>query len=132
MLHKNVVDEVVHEARVILVELSPVINTTVDTENMYDIHINLGKKRGSVPYAVAVSYDEDAGYFIDIDDATWEFQHDAEAFRLEAIELFNAIIDKRVRITKRKFLKVINTGTTATIVGISAKGVRPGSKKPKI
>lgn len=62
-----------------------------------------------------LSYDKDAGYFVDIDSVTWEFQDNDKLFHSEVIRLLKAIRNNKVKIIRKRFLGIITTGYEAYI-----------------
>ena len=115
---KSTINDLSNEAKDILGIFGPSIVIAADAKNIYDVRINLDtKKKLNPPHLIALSYDKDAGFFIDIDGATWEFQDDETSFRSEAIRLFEAVRNEKVKITKKKLFGVITLGYEAHIIG---------------
>lgn len=114
---KNIINDLSDKAKDALSNFAPSVVIAADTENVYDVRINLNTaKKTYPPYLIALSYDTDAGYFIDIDDVTWEFQDDEVLFRSEAIRLFEAVRENKVKIIKKKLLSTITLGYEAHIL----------------
>lgn len=104
--HKSLIDQVVVEAKRILEENNTAVEVIADNDDIYDVRIALQftPPRGSdSPRQIAFSYDKDAGYFIDIDGYTLEFDEREQAFASEARKYLTAIHDDRVRIKPRRW-----------------------------
>lgn len=113
---RSTIDSIVRAAQDELDIFEPSVVVATDAKNVYDVHIRLdSEKKTSPPHLIALSYDRDAGYFIDIDRVTWEFQNDEALFRSEAIKLFEAICNNKVKILKKRFLNIITVGYEAHI-----------------
>lgn len=113
---KDTINSLANDAREMLGIFTPTIMTVADAENVYDVRIKLNiEKKRTPPYLIALSYDKDAGYFIDIDNVTWEFQDNKEQFKSEAIKLFDAVRNDKVKLVKKKILNFITIGYEAHI-----------------
>lgn len=115
MLQKHTINEIAKQAKLVLKQFNPVLNTVADTDTTYDVRINL-KNKSSLPRILDFSYDKDVGYFIDLENVTWEFQHDEGAFCAESARLLKAIVEGKVRIEKKKFLGIIPIGDNCIII----------------
>lgn len=113
---KNIIDTLANEAKDVLDIFTPSITIIANTENVYDVRISLDSKKASPPLLVGLSYDVDAGYFIDIDDATWDFQHNETLFQSEAAKLFEAIRNNKIKIIKKKLFNIITLSHEVYIV----------------
>ena len=114
---KSIIDGLSNKAKDMLGIFNPSIVIVADADNVYDVRINLDSEKINPPHLISLSHDKDAGFFIDIDDATWEFQDNETLFRSEAIRLFEAIRNNKVKIVKKKLFKIITISNEAYIIG---------------
>ncbi len=112
---KGTIDDLVEEAKDVLGIYIPEIAVAADTKYVYDVRISLDIKKPTPPHLIALSYDKDAGYFVDIDSVTWEFQDNDKLFQSEVIRLLKAIRNNKVKIIRKRFLGIITTGYEAYI-----------------
>ena len=112
---KGTIDDLVEEAKDVLGIYIPEIAVVADTKYVYDVRISLDINKPTPPHLIALSYDKDAGYFVDIDSVTWEFQDNDRLFQSEVIRLLKAIRNNKVKIIRKRFLGIITTGYEAYI-----------------
>ena len=112
---KGTIDDLVEEAKDVLGIYIPEIAVVADTKYVYDVRISLDINKPTPPHLIALSYDKDAGYFVDIDSVTWEFQDNDKLFQSEVIRLLKAIRNNKVKIIRKRFLGIITTGYEAYI-----------------
>ena len=112
---KGTIDDLVEEAKDVLGIYIPEIAVVADTKYVYYVRISLDIKKPTPPHLIALSQDKDAGYFVDIDSVTWEFQDNDKLFQSEVIRLLKAIRNNKVKIIRKRFLGIITTGYEAYI-----------------
>lgn len=105
---KTLIDQIVTSMTSQIKAYKPRISRIVENQEVYDVLVTLQENNTGryAPKEIAFSYASDAGYFIDIDDITWEFGHDQTAFKNECRKLAEAINESRVVYKKRKVLGV--------------------------
>ena len=105
---KTLIDEIVTFMTSQIKAYKPRIGRVIEHQEVYDVRVTLEENSTGryAPKEIAFSYAVEAGYFIDIDDITWEFGNDKTAFKNECRELTEAIKEGRVVYKKRKVLGV--------------------------
>lgn len=95
--YRHTIDEISSQAKELLKE-SQVAVRVIDNKDVYDVQLMLkNQSHAYMPHRISFSHGKDTGYYMDIDDVTWEFEKDEDAFKTEAVKYLKAIQKGRVK-----------------------------------
>ena len=107
---KATIDEACSQAKEMLGEDNISVETLSASSETYDVRVNLinfEPTRLESPKYISFSGDNHAGYFIDIDSVTYEYEDNVDDFKQHANVFLRAIRDGRLSIVRRKLLGII-------------------------
>lgn len=109
MVYKTTIDQVIDVAIQCFGRANVTKKTIIDDNNLYDVCLRIGHLPNVTysPREIRLSFDEDTGLHMDIDDVTWEFDKDSQDIISTSREYFTAIRDGRVRRRTTKFLGLV-------------------------
>lgn len=92
------------------------VNRITDNDDVFDIEIVHKPAAQKDPVSeIRVSFDKDAGFFMDISAATWEFEDDSEAFIETVRKYIDAMAAGKLRLKHVKLFGLIPIRTEVLI-----------------
>lgn len=111
--YRTIIDELASYAAGELAQHPDTIQeSVVDNDDIYEKCLILAGSSdvAYTPKSITFSHDSDTGYYMDIDDITWEFDNDVASFENTAKEYVQAIQQGNMELVERKLLGLLTIG----------------------